>query len=324
MPPTNLLELDSVHEDHQDFDCEDKRNQTKQARLAADRKKRFMRVAQTGVPIGVTNMDAKDGPGQLVFYVADRHDNVYARRAKGQSCSGKHIVFKSQFDRNQERRRAVAKRNGAVALKTLELREQITTAEAVMADRHMEAFQSALKLAATRNNFPGASPYAEDYTDDPVALEIFNRRNNSYQQDICKELMAHACTFYFIHQRQFPKRFDAAIHLDYFIIWYKSQVYIQRHNTKPQLDNTIRQMSYQQILNAIDKTLDNVEEIAQYSHRILTPANYEKLLRLSPITDADTRPDALVEHFVEDIMKQLRGLAFGYNVEKEVREIFKL
>lgn len=322
MSPPNIIELDSVRRDHENSNSDDKRNQTKQARLAADRKKRYMKVAQIGVPVGVTNMDAKDGPGQLVFYVADRHANVYARRAKGHTCSEKHVIFKASFDRDEERRRAVKKRAEAIALQTLELRGQMTTAEAVMADRHKGAFEYALRLAANKNNFTGAVPWPQDHIDNPVALSLLKRYNDTYGQDISKELMAHACTFYLVEECDFPKRFDVATHLDYFIIWYKSQVYVQRHNSKPQLDNTIRQLSPKTIHSLIEKALNNVDEIAQYSHRVLTPENFDYLYLLSPIANADVKPDFPTRDYVRQIADQMRGL--GYNVEKELQQIFML
>lgn len=275
-----------------------------------------------GVPVGVTNMDAKGGPGQLVFYVADRHANVYARRAKGQTCSEKHVIFKRSFNRDEERRRAVAKRAEAVALQTLELRGLMTTAEAVMADRHKVAFEYALRLAANKDNFTGAVPWPQDHIDNPVALSLLKRYNDTYGQDISKELMAHACTFYLVEQCDFPKRFDIATHLDYFIIWYKSQVHVQRHNRKPQLDHTIRQLSPKTILSLIEEALSNVDEIAQYSHRVLTPKNFHCLYLLSPIAEADAKPDFPTREYVRKITEQMRGL--GYNVEKELKDIFML
>lgn len=292
MPPITVIKLDNVRRDHKDLNSEDKRNETKQARLAADRKKRYMRMAQIGVPVGVTNMHAKGGPNQLVFYVANRHDNVYARRAKGPTCSEKHVNFKSPFDREEYRRRAVSKREEAVALQYLELSGHMTTAEAVMADRHLGAFQNALRLAATKHIYPRAVPFPQDHISNPVALGLLKRYNDTYGQNVSKELMAHACAFYCGWQEDFPTRFNAAIHLDYFIVWYKSPVYVQRHNTKPQLDNTIRQLSPKTILDSIEKALNNDDEIAQCNCRILTPRNYSSLWLLSQIAADDAKPDA--------------------------------
>jgi hypothetical protein len=89
----------------------------------------------------------------------------------------------------------------------------------------------ARRAKINKKQLPGAVPCPEDYIDDPVSLELFNRSNDTYQEDISKELFDHACSVYSTWGDKFPERFDVATHLDYFLILYKGQVYGLRHNT---------------------------------------------------------------------------------------------
>lgn len=159
-------------------------------------------MAQVGIPVSVTNHESPDGAGDIVYYVAHIDDNVYCKRPKGNFCTDAHVVFEPSFDRNQCRALAREKYRESMALQQLEISGDMSTAEAIMANRHKGAWNEALRLAVTKRLYShdDVQPYPRFHSDSPVLLANFNSYNNDYELDIAKEVIAHACSFWWIYQ----------------------------------------------------------------------------------------------------------------------------
>lgn len=151
MPPVNRIELDRhvrqarltagrrpapanrrapIRQNNYRLRGEAKRNSLKAQKLARDRGTRFRKVAQVGIPVGVTNHESPDGAGDIVYYVAHIDDNVYCKRLKGNFCTDSHVIFEPSFDRNQCRALAREKYRESMALQQLEISGDMSTAEA--------------------------------------------------------------------------------------------------------------------------------------------------------------------------------------------------
>ncbi|KAH0385310.1 hypothetical protein KCU92_g3529, partial [Aureobasidium melanogenum] len=149
------------------------------------------------------------------------------------------------------------------------------------------------------------------YLDNPQWLGVLQQFNQAYGHNISRELMAHACSFYNNWSDRFPDAFDPAVHLDYFVIWYDTLVYIRRHPKRPQPDDTIQQFGHEYVIDSLQTDFfgDN-DEIAQCNRRLITPENVPDLLSLSPIATENAKVDLVAKLEHNDTVARIRELGF--------------
>lgn len=293
------------------------RDRLKQANLAVDKKDRFRRLQHVGVIIGCTNENAPRLPGDIAYLLCDNSLNYTYRDSRSVMLADSAIDFKESFYLDIERRKAHRQREQSNALCTLEQREVISTAEAIMVAHHQGAWKVALRIAKTNNIYQDREVPALPANEfrPAAAVAIMNNFNATYETDISREVIAHACAFYGAYYNQFPPEFRVADHLDFFVWWYDGQIFIRRHE-KPELDDTLGVLGRDETIDLLGHALANAVEVARFDQHIIQFANLPLLRHLSPIAAKDALPDQLRRAEHDDIVRVLDRL--GYNVREEL------
>ncbi|KAK6007221.1 hypothetical protein QM012_006229 [Aureobasidium pullulans] len=191
---------------------------------------RFTRNKFLAEVAGVTTADAVVGSGRAVIARAGSTEVNFYCLSEGtegvlEAVDQDHIAFSHQ-DTNL---RAWNRLSQVNALTSAEADGLITHAEADMAARHIGAYKAALRICQQNDRYRSGGMISaltlEAVDAREHAHQLLLEFNDMYQAELEKDVFAHAISFYNTHRLEFPQEFDEDQHMDWFIVWYRDQVW---------------------------------------------------------------------------------------------------
>ncbi|KAH0366646.1 hypothetical protein KCU65_g5166, partial [Aureobasidium melanogenum] len=191
-------------------------------------KQRFIRNKFLAEVAGVTTAGAIVGGCQVVIAKAGETEVNFYCLSEGpermlEMVDRDHVTFIHQ-DTNL---RAWDRLSQVNALTSAETAGLITHAEADMAARHIGAYKAALRVCQRNGLYESdqISSTLKSVIARTDADSLLQRFNDHYDADVGRDVFAHAISFYNTHRLEFPQQFDEDQHMDWFIVWYRDQVW---------------------------------------------------------------------------------------------------